>query len=169
MGFFSGMIIGIAIGITLIIAFAKQESTRSKRRTDLAKTIAKFARLTVEDSRKLLPENFYPSWVLTWLNSLLDKIWPFVDEAASELIKNNVEPILEQYRPLILSSLTFSTLTLGTVAPQFTGISIVEEGSGPTGVTMEFDMQWDGNPNIVLDIKTRVGVVLPVQWLENPP
>ncbi|CAJ2643585.1 synaptotagmin-5-like [Trifolium pratense] len=173
MGFFSGMIIGIAIGITLIIAFAKQESTRSKRRTDLAKTIAKFARLTVEDSRKLLPENFYPSWVvfsqkqklssLTWLNSLLDKIWPFVDEAASELIKNNVEPILEQYRPLILSSLTFSTLTLGTVAPQFTGISIVEEGSGPTGVTMEFDMQWDGNPNIVLDIKTRVGVVLPVQ------
>lgn len=35
MGFISGMIIGIAIGILLIIAFARQESTRSKRRTDL--------------------------------------------------------------------------------------------------------------------------------------
>nr|XP_018632190.1 synaptotagmin-4-like [Nicotiana tomentosiformis] len=28
---------------------------------------------------------------------------------------------------------------------------------------MELEMQWDGNPNIVLDIKTLVGVALPIQ------
>lgn len=28
---------------------------------------------------------------------------------------------------------------------------------------MEMEMQWDGNPNIVLDINTRVGVALPIQ------
>lgn len=28
---------------------------------------------------------------------------------------------------------------------------------------MELEMQWDGNPSIILDIKTRVGVGLPVQ------
>ncbi|XP_043807631.1 synaptotagmin-4 isoform X2 [Manihot esculenta] len=28
---------------------------------------------------------------------------------------------------------------------------------------MELEMQWDGNPNIVLDINTRVGVALPIQ------
>ncbi|KAJ1413167.1 Synaptotagmin-like mitochondrial-lipid-binding domain [Sesbania bispinosa] len=163
MGFISGMIVGIAVGIGLIVAFARFESIRSKRRSDLAKTIAAFARMTVEDSRKLLPPKFYPSWVLNWLNSQLTKLWPYVNEAASELIRSNVEPILEQYKPVILSSLTFSKLTLGTVAPQFTGISIVEEDSGADGVTMELEMQWDGNPNIVLDIKTRLGVVLPVQ------
>ena len=32
-----------------------------------------------------------------------------------------MEAILEQYRPVILASLKFSKLTLGTVAPQFTG------------------------------------------------
>ncbi|XP_020212837.1 synaptotagmin-4 [Cajanus cajan] len=170
MGFMSGMFIGIAIGIGLIVAFARHESVRSKRRKDLAKTIAEFARMTVEDSRKLLPPNFYPSWVvftrrqkLNWFNSLLNKIWPYVNEAASELIKSNVEPILEEYKPVILSSLTFSKLTLGTVAPQFTGVTIVEEDSGAGGVTMDLEMQWDGNPNIVLDIKTKVGVKLPVQ------
>ncbi|KAK7311886.1 hypothetical protein RJT34_10339 [Clitoria ternatea] len=162
MGFITGMIIGIAIGIGLIVAFARHESTRSMRRSDLAKTIAAFARMTVDDSRKLLPPESYPPW-LRWLNRQLDKIWPYVNEAASGLIKSNVEPILEQYRPIILSSLTFSTLTLGTVAPQFTGVSIVEEDSGPKGVTMELEMKWDGDPNIVLAIKTRVGVVLPVQ------
>ena len=44
---------------------------------------------------------------------------------------------------------------------------IVEENSGPEGVTMDLEMQWDGNPNIVLDIKTRVGVVLPVQVIHK--
>ncbi|CAJ1973697.1 unnamed protein product [Sphenostylis stenocarpa] len=162
MGFFTGMILGIGIGIVLIVAFARHENVRSKHRSDLAKTIAEFARMTVEDSRKLLPPKFYPSW-LNWLNTQLRRIWPHVDEAASELIRTIVEPILEQYRPIILSSLTFSKLTLGTVAPQFTGVTIVEEHSGLDGVTMDLEMQWDGNPNIVLDIKTRVGVGLPVQ------
>nr|XP_015886685.2 synaptotagmin-5-like isoform X1 [Ziziphus jujuba var. spinosa] len=170
MSFLSGMIIGFAIGVALIIVFARATSSRSIRRSDLAKTVAAFARLTVQDSRKLLPNEFCPPWVvfvqrqkLTWLNSHLHKIWPYVNEAASELIKNNVEPVLEQYRPAILSSLKFSKLTLGTVAPQFTGVSIVEEESNEKGVTMELEMQWDGNPNLVLDVKTRVGVVLPIQ------
>ncbi|OMO90767.1 C2 calcium-dependent membrane targeting [Corchorus olitorius] len=83
--------------------------------------------------------------------------------AASELIRTSVEPILEQYTPAILSSLKFAKLTLGTVAPQFTGISIVESESGDGGITMEFELQWDGNPNIVLNINTRLGVALPVQ------
>ncbi|KAL5794825.1 hypothetical protein ACOSP7_003419 [Xanthoceras sorbifolium] len=60
--------------------------------------------------------------ILTWLNHHLTKIWPYVNEAASELIKTSVEPILEQYRPFVLSSLKFSKLTLGTVASKFTGL-----------------------------------------------
>ncbi|XP_012076512.1 synaptotagmin-4 [Jatropha curcas] len=170
MGFFTGMMIGMAIGIGLILGFARYQNVRSQRRSELAKTVAAFARMTVQDSRKLLPPEFYPSWVvfsqrqkLTWLNLQLNKIWPYVDEAASELIRSNVEPILEQYRPAILASLKFSKLTLGTVAPQFTGITILEEGCEPGSVTMEIEMQWDGNPNIVLDINTRVGVALPIQ------
>ncbi|XP_054792574.1 synaptotagmin-4-like isoform X1 [Prosopis cineraria] len=170
MGFFSGMFFGILFGVGIIVAFARYEASRSKRRSDLAKTVAAFARMTVEDSRKILPPQFYPPWVvftqrqkLDWLNTQLAKMWPFVDEAASELIRSNVEPILEQHTPAILDSLTFSKLTLGTVAPQFTGIAILEEESGPDKVTMELEMKWDGNPNIVLDINTHIGVALPVQ------
>ncbi|KAL2479591.1 Synaptotagmin-5 [Abeliophyllum distichum] len=168
MGFVVGLVIGVIFGLGLIVAFVRSENTRSKLRSDLATTIAAFARMTVEDSRKLLSPDYYPSWVvfsqhqkLTWLNLHLEKIWPYVSEAASELIKANVEPMLEQYRPVILASLTFSKLTLGTVAPQFTGVSIIEDGT--QGITMELEMQWDGNPSIILDIKTYLGVSLPVQ------
>ncbi|XP_062024206.1 synaptotagmin-4-like [Rosa rugosa] len=177
MGFFFGLLVGIAIGIGLIMAFARSESRRSKRRSELAKIIAALARMTVQDSRKLIAPQYYPSWViftqqqklssfhifLTWLNQHLDKIWPYVNEAASELIRSNVEPILKQYTPAVLDSLKFSTLTLGTVAPQFTGISLVESECGAEGVTMEFEIQWDGDPDIVIDINTHVGLALPVE------
>ncbi|CAI9758930.1 unnamed protein product [Fraxinus pennsylvanica] len=168
MGFVVGLVIGLIFGLGVVVVFVRSENARSKQRSDLATTIAAFARMTAEDSRKLLSPEYYPSWVvfsqrqkLTWLNLHLEKIWPYVNEAASELIKANVEPILEQYRPVILAALTFSKLTLGTVAPQFTGVSIIEDGT--EGITMELEMQWDGNPSIILDIKTYLGVALPVQ------
>ncbi|KAE9452213.1 hypothetical protein C3L33_15911, partial [Rhododendron williamsianum] len=168
MSFYVGFFFGFALGIALMVGFARYENIRSRRRSDLATTIAAFARMTVHDSRKILPAEFYPSWVvfsqrqkLTWLNVQLEKIWPYVNEAASELIRSSVEPILEQYRPIVLSSLKFSKLTLGNVAPQFTGVSIIEGDA--KGITMELEMQWDGNPNIELDVKTKVGVGLPIQ------
>ncbi|XP_052209625.1 synaptotagmin-4-like isoform X1 [Diospyros lotus] len=168
MSFYVGLFTGLALGIGLIVGFARFQNSRSKRRSDLATTIAAFARMTVQDSRKLLPDEYYPSWVvfsqhqkLNWLNVQLERIWPYVDQAASELIRTSVEPILEQYRPVILSSLKFSKLTLGTVPPQFTGVSILEGNA--KGITMELEVQWDGNPDIILDVRTRVGIGLPIQ------
>ncbi|KAL3844020.1 hypothetical protein ACJIZ3_001423 [Penstemon smallii] len=161
MGFIVGYVLGFALGISFIVGFARYQNIRSKRRTDLAAGIAAYARMGVQDSRKLLPDQFYPSWVLTWLNHHLHKIWPYVNEAASDIIRNSVEPMLEQYRPVILDSLKFSKLTLGTVAPQFTGVSIIE--GEPNEIIMELELQWDGNPSIILDIKTKLGVALPVQ------
>ncbi|XWS26199.1 hypothetical protein CRYUN_Cryun26dG0010500 [Craigia yunnanensis] len=162
MSFFFGMFVGLASGLGLIVAFARYEKIRSFRHAYLAKTVASFARMTVQDSRKILPSQFYPPWLM-WLNLQLKKIWPSVDEASSELIRTSVEPILEQYTPAILSSMKFAKLTLGTVAPQFTGVSIIESESGAGSITMELELQWDGNPNIVLNINTRLGVSLPVQ------
>ncbi|KAK8515378.1 hypothetical protein V6N13_139646 [Hibiscus sabdariffa] len=162
MAFLSAMFVGLIIGIGLVVAFARYEKNRSSRRTHMAKTVASFARMTVQDTRKILPPEFYPPWLM-WLNAQLKKIWPYVNEAASELIRASVEPTLEQYTPAVISSMKFGKLTLGTIAPQFTGVSIVESESGSRGITMELEMKWDGNPNIVLNINTRLGVSLPVQ------
>ncbi|XP_008788811.2 synaptotagmin-5-like isoform X1 [Phoenix dactylifera] len=168
MAFLLGLFLGVVVGVGLVMGFVRSENYRSKKRSELAATVAAFSKMTVEDSRKILPAQFYPSWVvfsqrqkLNWLNLELMKIWPYVNEAASELIRTSVEPILEQYKSSILSSLKFAKLTLGTVAPQFTGVSIIEDDS--SGITMELELQWDGNPNIVLDIQTKLGVALPIQ------
>ncbi|KAK1370183.1 Synaptotagmin-4 [Heracleum sosnowskyi] len=168
MSFSVAFVFGFAVGIGLVLGFARFGRTRSKQRTDLAAIVAAFARITVADTRKLLPAEYYPSWVvfsklqkLNWLNQHLDKIWPYVDQATSELIRSSVEPMLEDYRPSVLAALKFSKLTLGTVAPQFTGVTIIEGDA--KAITMELELQWDGNPNIVLDIRTHLGVGLPIQ------
>ncbi|KAF3325882.1 synaptotagmin-5-like protein [Carex littledalei] len=168
MAFLTGMIFGIAFGIFLVMAFARFEHSRAEQRRELAIAVTQYSKLTVEGLRKLLPPEFYPSWVvftrrqkLKWLNCELAKLWPFIDQAASELIKTSLDPVFEQYKSLVLDSIRFSKLTLGTVAPQFTGIEVLEDGS--SGITMELEMEWDGNPNIVLDIKTTFGVSLPIQ------
>lgn len=87
MGFFMGFFLGAALGVGLIVFFARFQNNRSKARIDLAKAITSFARMTVQDSRKLLPPEAYPSWVvfsqkqkLNWLNQHFEKIWPYVDE-----------------------------------------------------------------------------------------
>ncbi|XP_066398160.1 synaptotagmin-5-like isoform X1 [Miscanthus floridulus] len=168
MAFLFGAFLGLVAGVAVVMAFARFENSRAEQRRELAAIAAAFSKLTVQDLRKLIPPEFYPSWVsftqkqkLKWLNQELVKIWPFVNEAASELIKTSVEPVFEQYKSFILASLHFSKLTLGTVAPQFTGVSILE--SDDSAITMELELQWDGNPNIVLDIRTTLGISLPVQ------
>lgn len=168
MGFIFGLVLGITFGVGLVVLFVRSENARAKSRSDLAATVAAFAKMTVEDSRKILPGEYYPSWVvfsqqqkLDWLNLELTKIWPFVNAAASELIRSSVEPILEQYKAGVLASLKLSKLTLGTAAPQFTGVSIIDNDD--SGVIMELEMQWDGNPSIILDIQTALGLALPIQ------
>jgi hypothetical protein len=64
MGFFVGLILGLAVGLVLIVGFVRFENVRSKRRTQLATTVAAFARISVEDSRKILSPDRYPSWVV---------------------------------------------------------------------------------------------------------
>lgn len=46
----------------------------------------------------------------------------------------------------------------------YLGVSIIEDNC--EGITMELEMNWDGNPSIILDIKTRLGVGLPVQVIQ---
>lgn len=44
-------------------------------------------------------------------------------QAASAVIKESVEPLLEEYRPSGITSLKFSKLSLGTVAPKIEGMA----------------------------------------------
>ncbi|MQM08038.1 hypothetical protein Taro_040885, partial [Colocasia esculenta] len=62
--------------------------------------------------------------------------------------------MLQSTNPLILLNTFPQKMSIG--------VSILED-KGSEGITMELELQWDGNPNIVLDIRTRLGMALPIQ------
>ncbi|KAE8672550.1 Detected protein of confused Function [Hibiscus syriacus] len=126
--------------------------------------------LSRDDLRKICGDN-YPEWIsfpvyeqAKWLNKQLSKLWPFVAEAASAVIKESIEPILEEYRPTGVNSLKFSKLSLGTVAPKIEGINLqIFLGSvKKCQVTMDIDFRWGGDPNIVIEVDTPAASI-PIQ------
>lgn len=48
-----------------------------------------------------------------------------------------------------------------TSVSYLSGVSLIDSVAGE--IIMELEMQWDGNPSIILAIETRVGVKLPIQ------
>lgn len=72
-----------------------------------------------------------------------------------------LESTLELYKTGIFASFKFEKFMLGALPPQFSGMEKVE--SKHDEITLEFDFQWIGDPNIVLVVQTMVGNILPVQ------
>ncbi|XP_039047937.1 synaptotagmin-5-like isoform X2 [Hibiscus syriacus] len=123
--------------------------------------------LTRDDVKKICGDN-YPEWIsfpvyeqVKWLNKQLSKLWPFVAEAASAVIKESVEPLLEEYRPPGITSLKFGKLSLGTVAPKIEGIRVQSLKKGQ--ITMDIDLRWGGDPSIILAVEAALVASIPIQ------
>ncbi|PVH32947.1 hypothetical protein PAHAL_9G530300 [Panicum hallii] len=167
MGFISGFVMGMIVGVALIAGWARAMSRRAAKRSNKAADINSLGSLNREDVKKICGENV-PQWIsfpeyeqVKWLNKQLSKLWPFVEEAATMVIRDSVEPVLDEYRPPGISSLKFSRLSLGTVPPKIEGIRIQSFKKGQ--ITMDMDFRWGGDPNIILAVETLVAS-LPIQF-----
>eukprot|EP00245_Coleochaete_scutata_P011543 TRINITY_DN4303_c0_g1_i1.p1 TRINITY_DN4303_c0_g1~~TRINITY_DN4303_c0_g1_i1.p1 ORF type:complete len:576 (-),score=137.84 TRINITY_DN4303_c0_g1_i1:55-1782(-) len=168
MGFISSIAMGFLSGLSLIAGLNFFQKKRSRERMQRALDIGALARANQDGLRLLIEKELYPTWVqfpeferVNWLNKELKEIWPYVNKAASAVIKAAVEPILERYRPAMFQSLKFTKLTLGTIAPQLGGVKVVESNEGE--VILEIELKWGGNPNVILAVQTYLGGSLPVQ------
>ncbi|KAG6432389.1 hypothetical protein SASPL_103965 [Salvia splendens] len=146
--------------------------------------------LNRDDMKKICGENC-PEWIsfpvyeqVKWLNKQLNKLWPFVADAAEAVIKESVEPLLEEYRPPGITSLKFSKLSLGTVAPKIEVMAsyyefacvrsnLIVHSSSLVGIrvqslkegqiTMDIDLRWGGDPSIILAVEAALVASIPIQ------
>ncbi|ONK72718.1 uncharacterized protein A4U43_C04F22410 [Asparagus officinalis] len=166
MGLISGFVMGALVGIALVAGWSRMMTHRSTKRISKAVDIKLLGSLNREDLKKLCGDN-YPEWIsfpafeqVKWLNKQLSKLWPFIAEAASMVIKESVEPMLEDYRPPGITSLKFSKLSLGYVSPKIEGIRVQSLTKGQ--ITMDIDLRWGGDPSIILAVEALVAS-LPIQ------
>nr|XP_009787745.1 PREDICTED: synaptotagmin-5-like isoform X2 [Nicotiana sylvestris]XP_016515255.1 PREDICTED: synaptotagmin-5-like isoform X2 [Nicotiana tabacum] len=167
MGLISGILMGMIFGVGLMAAWKHMMRYRSTKRISKAVEVKLMGSLNRDDLKKMCGDNF-PEWIsfpvyeqVKWLNKQLSKLWPFVAEAAEAIIKESVEPLLEDYRPPGITSLKFSKLSLGTVAPKIEGIRV--QSLKKDQITMDIDLRWGGDPNIVLGVQAAMVASIPIQ------
>lgn len=161
MGFWLPLAYGLAAGIGLMAAFRWAMRARQQSRAALALGTALCGRLTLEDLKATCEENL-PTWItfpeferVKWINAIFKEVWPYLNKAASSVIRDTVEPQLEQYRPIGVVFLRFDKLTLGDVPPHIAGVRIGRTDQ-PSQVVLDFDVKWGGDPHIALIIQTLV-------------
>lgn len=159
MGFWLSVVYGVASGIGLMAAFLYAMRVRHQARAALALRTAFMGRLTLEDLRAACGEDM-PTWIsfpeferVKWINATFKEVWPYLNKAASSVIKETLEQQLEQYRPIGVVFLRFDKLTLGDVPPTIAGVR-VGRAEQPSQVVLDFDVKWKGDPKIVLIIQT---------------
>ncbi|XP_044493272.1 calcium-dependent lipid-binding protein-like [Mangifera indica] len=167
MGLISGFLMGTIFGIVLMAGWRHMMRYRSTKRVAKAADIKVLGSLNRDDLKKICGDNF-PEWIsfpvyeqVKWLNKELCKLWPFVADAAELVIKESVEPLLEEYRPPGITSLKFSKLSLGNVAPKIEGIRVQSLKEGQ--ITMDIDFRWGGDPSIILGVEAALVASIPIQ------
>ncbi|KAF5744331.1 synaptotagmin-5 [Tripterygium wilfordii] len=167
MGLISGILLGMIFGIALMAGWRHMMRYRSTKRVAKAVDIKLLGSLSREDLKKICGDNF-PEWIsfpafeqVKWLNKLLSKLWPFVADAATLIIRESVEPLLEEYRPPGITSLKFSKLSLGNVPPKIEGIRVQSLNKGQ--VIMDIDFRWGGDPSIILGVEAALVASIPIQ------
>ncbi|KAL8114268.1 calcium-dependent lipid-binding protein [Apium graveolens] len=167
MGLISGILMGMITGIALMAGWSRMMKYRSNKRIAKAVDIKLLGSLNRDDLKKICGDNF-PEWIsfpvyeqVKWLNKQLSKLWPFVADAATAIIKESVEPLLEEYRPAGITSMKFSKLSLGNVPPKIEGIRVQSLKEGQ--ITMDIDFRWGGDPSIILGIEAAMVASIPIQ------
>lgn len=162
----AGLIFGFLVGVGLVAGLKYVMDKRSKSRIQKATGIELLNLIDIVDLKRLCGTS-YPSHIATlefekvgWLNKSLVKFWPFVVQAAEELVKMKLEPMLKAYTPIGISSLKLDKFHLGKIAPQIDGIKI--QRLRKSQVHIDLDFKWGGDGDIVLNIGV-MGTELPVQ------
>ncbi|KAL3829600.1 hypothetical protein ACJIZ3_018402 [Penstemon smallii] len=167
MGLISGMVMGMLLGVALMAGWNYMMRYRGNKRVAKAVDIKLLSSLNRDEVKKICGDSL-PEWIsfpvfeqVKWLNKQLNKLWPFVADAAEAVIKESVEPLLEEYRPPGITSLKFSKLSLGTVAPKIEGVRVQSLKEGQ--ITMDIDLRWGGDPSIILAVEAALVASIPIQ------
>ncbi|KAH9288147.1 hypothetical protein KI387_032264, partial [Taxus chinensis] len=99
-----------------------------------------------------------------WLNSFLSELWPYLDKAICNIIRETTKPIINQYiGQYKIESIEFEALTLGTLPPTLQGIKVFDTREDE--LIIEPALRWAGNPNVIVAVKA-FGIVATAQLVD---
>lgn len=153
------LFLGSALGVVWGIGLAVMYQLTKKRKAERGQLLA------VIPGAKGMQELLHniPTWIsfrdtekMEWLNRILEKTWPYYDEAICKTIKEQVEPLMMKFKPPgLIKKIYFQKLTFGDDPFRVEGIRVDKENKEE--VCIEVDYRWAGDANIFLAIELPAG------------
>jgi Ca2+-dependent lipid-binding protein len=84
-----------------------------------------------------------------FLNEIVEQLWPNINVAGSQMIKEIAEPMFKTMLPGPLKTLHFTKIDLGTVPLKLNGVLVSKTTT--EGIKLDMNVDWDGECDIKLD------------------
>jgi len=84
-----------------------------------------------------------------FLNEIVEQLWPNINVAGSQMIKEIAEPMFKTMLPGPLKSLHFTKIDLGSVPLKLNGVLVSKTTT--EGIKLDMNVDWDGECDIKLD------------------
>ena len=135
-------------------AFSKQKRRNFREVAD-EMNLSKFKSFSVAVKYLSQSEN------ATWLNNIVNRLWPSIEAMTRNIIKETIEPEIQKDLPAALKTLYFEKIELGEKAP-FIGNIKTYSGNG-TAASSEFvidaDLSYNGDAQVKLSVKNiKLGI-----------
>ncbi|XP_018345897.1 PREDICTED: extended synaptotagmin-2 isoform X1 [Trachymyrmex septentrionalis] len=137
------------------IAFSVWKAER-KRDNEL-RTITAQASVLVKEKELIVSRmNELPSWVYfpdfdraEWLNRILYKVWPSMNQFVRQLCKQSIEPsIVEKLTEYKIKGFQFDRLVLGRIPPKIYGIKVYDKNTSRNEIILDADIMYAGDCDI---------------------
>nr|XP_006815868.1 PREDICTED: extended synaptotagmin-2-A-like [Saccoglossus kowalevskii] len=108
--------------------------------------------------------NDLPSWVYfpdveraEWLNKIVKRIWPYLDDYVENILKNTVEPSIRESVPSL--SFKFVKIDLGNKPLRIGGVKVYTERTKRDEIIMDLDIFYAGDCDMEVSVsKFKAGI-----------
>ncbi len=100
-----------------------------------------------------------PSWFhdsefqrVEWLNFVLSKLFPQIAHAVEAIVKEKVQPSIDENTPFYLPRLEIVHANLGSVSPKITGVRVFHNRE--SSIRLDLELKWSSDLQVTLKLNT---------------
>ncbi|KAL0121270.1 hypothetical protein PUN28_008736 [Cardiocondyla obscurior] len=132
-----------------------------RKRDNELKTITAQASVLAKEKELIVSRmNELPSWVYfpdfdraEWLNRILYKVWPSMNQFVRQLCKQSIEPsIVEKLTEYKIKGFQFDRLVLGRIPPKIYGIKVYDKNTSRNEIILDADIMYAGDCDITFSV-----------------
>lgn len=141
--------------------FGEYRSAFSKQKRRTFREVADEMNLSKFRSFSVAANYLSQSESATWLNNIVNRLWPSIEAMTRNIIKETIEPEIQKNLPAALKTLYFEKIELGEKAPFIGNIKTYSRNdtAAPSQFVIDADLSYHGDAQVKLSVKNvKLGI-----------